>query len=118
MPFPSSLLRDLEEVIKVFSFDYNVLLAQQNIQNVDNLIHATEAAVFLEGELSTIPDRICFNQPQADKEKLLTDLQKGILNCIYLGHCKVFVSQRHLEQLIDSIKYFLIPYSDQLLGSM
>ncbi|HEV8507499.1 MAG TPA: hypothetical protein VGQ53_18935 [Chitinophagaceae bacterium] len=83
---------------------------------MDSLIHPTKHSVILDGEQLTIPYRNYFNEPTLEKEKLLTPLQRTILNCIYLRHHNGFVRQKRLEQLVDSDDYFIVPYTFQLLG--
>ena len=51
-----------------------------------------------------------------NKKEKLTDLQKAILNCIYLRHHNGFIRQRRLEKLIDTTDYFVVPFIFQLLG--
>ncbi|QNA42941.1 hypothetical protein [Lacibacter sediminis] len=114
--FPSSLRQDVEEVIKMLPFNRNVLLADGKIHQVDNLIHSLMQSVYLNGELLKIPYRLYFDEPQGEKEKQLTALQRTILHCIYSRHHNGFVRQRHLEQLFNSNDYFVIPYTFQLLG--
>jgi hypothetical protein len=114
--FPSSLRQDVEEVIKVLPFNRNVFLADKEIHQVDSLIHSSGQKVYLNGELLIIPYRLYFDEQQGEKENQLTVLQRTILNCIYSRHHNGFVRQRHLEQLLDSNDYFVIPYTFQLLG--
>jgi hypothetical protein len=114
--FPSFLRQDVDEVIKILPFDRNVLLAGGQTHLVDSLIHSVEQTISLSDEPLIIPYRLYFNEPKADKEKQLTALQRNILNCIYLRHHNGFVRQRRLEQLIDTVDYFVIPYTFQLLG--
>jgi len=114
--FPSSLRRDVEKVIAVLPLDKNVQLCDGQIHKIDDLIHSNEQIVFLNEELLKIPSRVYFNEPQLHTEKVLTNLQKAILNCIYLRHHNGFVRQKRLGQLIDTTDYFVIPYTFQLLG--
>ena len=115
--FPTTLSQDVEKVIEVLPFnEHNILLTDGQVHKVDNLIHPNEQLVSLDKELLKIPYRLYFNEPSFDKEKLLTDQQKTILNCIYLRHHNGFVRQKRLEQLVDTTDYFVIPYSFQLLG--
>lgn len=115
--FPYALRQDVEKVIKILPLnDHNILLADGQIHKVDELIHPDEQVVLLDNEAIKIPYRLYFNEPVADKEKLLTDLQKIILNCIYLRHHNGFVRQRRLAKLIDKTDYFIVPFVFQLLG--
>lgn len=114
--FPSFLRQDVEEAVKVLPPDHNVLLVDGQIHNIDSLIHPTEYKVYFDGELLTIPYRLYFNEPNLEKEKLLSTTQKEILNCIYLRHHNGFVRQKRLEQLVDMTDSFVIPYTLQLLG--
>lgn len=115
--FPYALRQDVEKVIKILPLnDHNILLADGQIHKVDELIHPDEQVVLLDNEAIKIPYRLYFNEPDADKEKLLTDLQKIILNCIYLRHHNGLVRQQRLAKLIDNTDYFVIPFVFQLLG--
>lgn len=114
--FPSSLRQDVEEAIKVLPANHNVLLENGQIHNVDSLIHTAAHSVILDGEFLSIPYRIYFNEPTPEKEKLLTPLQRTILNCFYLRHHNGFVRQRRLEHIVKTTDYFVIPYTFQLLG--
>lgn len=114
--FPSSMRQNVEEVIKILPFSRNVLLADGKIHQVDSLIHSLEQTVHLNSELLKIPYRLYFDEPQNEKKEQLTVLQMTILHCIYSRHHNGFVRQRHLEQLLDSNDYFVIPYTFQLLG--
>jgi hypothetical protein len=115
--FPSTLRKDVEKAIEVLPLnEHNVLLTGGQIHQVDNLIHQDEQLVLLDKELIKIPYRLYFNEPNPEKEKLLTDLQKTILNCIYLRHHNGFVRQKRLEKLVETTLYFTTPYTFQLLG--
>ena len=115
--FPASLRQDVETVIEILPLnDHNVLLVDGQIHKVDDLIHSTEQVVSLDNEALKIPYRLYFNEPSPDKEKLLTDLQGVILNCIYLRHHNGFIRQRRLTKLIYKIDYFVVPFVFQLLG--
>ena len=115
--FPATLKQDVEKVLEVLPLnEHNVLLTGGQIHQVDNLIHPNEQIVFLDKELLKIPYRLYFNEPSLEKEELLTDLQKIILNCIYLRHHNGFIRQKRLEQLLDKTEYFITPFTFQLLG--
>lgn len=115
--FPATIRHDVEKVIEFLPLnDHNVLLADGQIHKVDNLIHSSEQLVSLDKEVLRIPYRFYFNEPNPEKEKLLTDLQRTILNCIYLRHPNGFTRQRRLERLVDNVEYFVVPFVFQLLG--
>lgn len=115
--FPATLKQDVEKVIEILPLnDHNVLLVDGQIHKVDDLIHPNEQVVFLNNEALKIPYRLYFNEPSADKEKLLSDLQKTILNCIYLRHHNGYIRQRRLEKLTDKTDYFAVPFVFPLLG--
>ena len=114
---PAALRQDVEKVIEILPLnDHNVLLVDGQIHKVNDLIHPNEQVVSLDNEALKIPCRIYFNEPSPDKEELLTDLQKEILNCIYLRHHNGFIRQRRLMKLIDKTDYFVVPFVFQLLG--
>ena len=92
------------------------LVWRNQTQTIENLIHPNEIEIILDGKPITIPARLYFNEPAHDDECLLTDLQKSILNCIYLRHRDGFVRQKRLELLLNNREYFIIPYLFCLLG--
>jgi hypothetical protein len=94
--FPSPLRQDLEKVIAVLPFGKKVQLCDGQLHNVDSLLHSNEQNVLLNDELLKIPCRVYFNEPEVDNEKNLTDLQRTILNCIYLRHHNGFIRQKRL----------------------
>jgi len=114
--FPASLRHDVEMVIEVLPFDLNVLFRFNKVIKVDCLIHSDLQKIYLDRETLEIPSRIYFNEPKAEKEEELTDLQKNILNCLYLRHHNGIVRQKRLERLLDKNDYFIIPYKFHLLG--
>jgi hypothetical protein len=115
--FPSTLRQEVEKVIEVLPLnDHNVLLADGQIHKVDTLIHSNEQLVSLDKEELKIPYRLYFKEPSPGKEKVLTDLQKTILNCVYLRHHNGFIRQKRLERLVDKTEYFVVPFVFQLLG--
>ncbi len=117
MLFPAALEQDVEKVIEVLPLnDHDLLLSDGQIHNVGTLIHSDEQLVLLVEQVLKIPCRLYFNEPDPEKERLLTDLQKSILNCIYLRHHNGFIRQRRLEKLIGKTDYFITPFTFQLLG--
>jgi hypothetical protein len=115
--FPKTLKGDIEAVLCILPFDdNNVKRTGQQIIKVDNLIFPSNLTVQLDGELLAIPYRIYFNEPDFEKENKLTDIQKTILNCIYLRHFDGYLRQRRLENLVDKNEKWITPYTTQLLG--
>lgn len=116
--FPKALKKDVEEVLAILPFDEkNITLCDGQIHKMDSLIHPKALlTVRLNNELLTIPSRIYFNEPDIEKENKLTDIQKAILNCIYLRHHNGYLRQRRLEKLLDRNDYFIIPFTLQFLG--
>lgn len=115
--FPNALEKDLDVVFDVIPFNVNqVKLSDGTIHKVDNLIHGYFKNIKLEDEELSIPYRIYFNEPNADKEKILTESQRTILNCIYLKHHNGFIRQKRLERLEQSHQYWITPFTFQLLG--
>ena len=103
--FPSSMQTDVEKVISILP-----------IEKSRTHIGSSEESIFLNKENLKIPSRIYFNEPFLQDEIKLTDLQKTILNCIYLRHENGFIRQRRLEKLVDKTDYFVVPFTLQLLG--
>lgn len=115
--FPQTLKSDVEVVLNILPFDVNdVMLTGGQIHKVDNLIHESILTVQLDNEQLVIPYRLYFNEPDIEKENKLTDIQKTILNCIYLRHHDGFLRQRRLEKLIDKNENWVVPFTLQLLG--
>lgn len=102
--FPAFLKQDVELVIDILPFDKK------------NLFSPDAQSINLDNECLKIPCRVYFDEPSSSKEKDLTEIQKVILNCIFLRHHNGFVRQRRLELLIDNTEYFVVPFVFQLLG--
>lgn len=115
--FPKALRSEVDAVLSIMPFDdNNVKRTGQQIINVDNLVFPTSLTVQLDSELLSIPYRIYFNEPDIEEENKLTDIQKTILNCIYLRHFDGYLRQRRLEYLVDKNDNWIIPFTMQLLG--
>ncbi len=114
--FPSSLSKDVATVFDVIPLDHNVQYRFGQVLNIDDLIHPDKQIIQLDGEILSIPYRVYFNEPEFDKENKLTELQKTILNCIYLRHHNGLVRQKRLELLLGKNDYFIISYKFHLLG--
>lgn len=115
--FPNRLKSDVEAVLNILPFEVNnVTLTGGKIHKVDNLIHSSTLTVQIDNEFLIIPDRIYFNEPDNEKEYKLTDIQKTILNCIYLRHHDGYLRQRRLENLLDKNEYWMLPFTFHLLG--
>jgi hypothetical protein len=100
--FPRELKSDVEVVIEFLfqkDFDFDIGHYQEITLNAEKLF---------------IPKRVYFDEPSGIDD--LSNLQKTILNCIYLRHYNGFVRQHSLELLINSMDYFVVPYIFQLLG--
>ena len=114
--FPISLRKDVEKVIAILPLPKKVFYQFRDPIGIDNLIHMNTRPVILEKEELNIPMRMYFNEPAAEQEEILTDLQKVILNCFYLRHHNGFIRQKRLALLINKTEYFIIPFTFQLLG--
>ncbi|MDB5267882.1 MAG: hypothetical protein JWP58_922 [Hymenobacter sp.] len=115
--FPNALKDDVEAVLNILPFNINnVRLADGQIHKVDNLIHPFALTVELGNELLIFPYRLYFNEPDAESENKLSELQKTILNCIYLRHHDGYLRQRRLEKLINKNQDWVTPFKLQLLG--
>lgn len=114
--FPRTLKKDVESVLDILPFEVNeVKLCDGQTHKVENLVHPEVQTVNLDGELLSIPYRVYFNEPEIEKEQTLTNLQKSILNCIFLRHHNGFIRQRRLEK-IDNSEFWITPFTFQLLG--
>lgn len=63
-----------------------------------------------------IPSRIYYDEPDSMIVGRLTDVQRAILNCIYIRHHDGFIRQKSLEALGERSEYWTVPYTLQLLG--
>jgi len=117
LSFPKILESDLNAVLNILPFDNNETqnsLGQS--YSVDNLFHPSIWKIKLDNEVLTIPYRVYFNEPIIEDEKRLTEIQKLILNCIFLRHHNGYIRQKRLEQLNGKTEYWLVPHTLQLLG--
>jgi len=114
--FPQSLKQDAERVLDILPLDVHyVKHCDRRIHKTENLIYPDSQTVSLDGELLTIPYRVYFNEPDAAKEKTLTDKQKTILNCIFLRHHNGYIRQCRLKK-IEAGEYWITPFTFQLSG--
>ena len=115
--FPGTLRSNVEAVIAILPFETNTIkLVDGKMHQLDNLIHPSNYTVSLEEEQLVIPYRLYFNEPSPEHENNLTDIQKTILNCIYLRHHDGYLRQVRLEKLVDKTEPWIIPFTLQLLG--
>lgn len=115
--FPTELYSDLNEVLKILPFDNNqVKLCDGKTHKVDNLIHESEMNIEFENETLIIPYRLYFNEPKPELERTLTDIQKDILNCIYLRHYNGYLREKRLNLISDSSEKWTAPFIIQLIG--
>ncbi|GAB2875263.1 hypothetical protein [Hymenobacter ruber] len=115
--FPNVLKNDVESVLNILPFNINnVRLVDGQIHKVDNLIHPFSLTIQLDNELLVSPYRLYFNEPDTEMENKLSELQKTILNCIYLRHHNGYLRQRRLEKLVDKNEDWVMPFKLQLLG--
>ncbi|AFD08874.1 hypothetical protein [Solitalea canadensis] len=102
--FPQELAND---VIQVF----NILPDKNNRWVSDHF-----QVVQMENQTLKIPTRIYINQPTGIDEISLSEIQKTILNCIFLRHHNGFIRQKRLRKLLMNNEFFITPYTFQLLG--
>jgi hypothetical protein len=115
--FPQSLIADVETVLDILPFSTNeVKLSYGQSYKVDILISPNSLTVQLDEKALSIPYRLYFNEPDKEDEEKLTDIQKTILNCIYLRHHDGHLREKRLRQLLDNNDYWVIPFTLQLLG--
>lgn len=85
--FPKALRSEVDTVLSILPCDENnVKPCDGQIHKVENLIHPDLQIINLDEELLKILYRVYFNEPEFEKESTLSELQKTILNCIYLRH--------------------------------
>lgn len=97
---------------------------EENVENVVNilplsssmLIHSSEYEVNLNSEKLIIPYRIYFDEPLKMDEIRLIEVEKEILNCIFLRHKDGYLREIRLKSLLKSNSNFVIPFTFQLLG--
>lgn len=115
--FPTNLKSDVEDVVKVLPlFKNDIKLCDEQIHEVDNLIHPKELTVQLEGQKLIVPYRLYFDEPDKKMEIKLSEKQKAILNCIYLRHHNGYIREKRLRNLIRTNEYWIIPFTIQLIG--
>jgi len=115
--FPPELEKEVENVIKLLPIDnHKIKLIDGQVHEVDNLIHSSEYEVKLNSEQLIIPYRLYFDEPEENDEKNLNQIEKEILNCIYLRHHNGYLREKRLKNLLNSRSKFVIPFSIQLLG--
>lgn len=115
--FPVELEKEVENVIKVLPIDnHTIKLVDGQIHKVDNLIHSSEYEVKLNSKQLIIPYRLYFDEPEEGDEKKLNQVEKEILNCIYLRHHNGYLREKRLKILLTSNSKFVIPFTIQLLG--
>ncbi|MGB4774010.1 MAG: hypothetical protein WBP45_02450, partial [Daejeonella sp.] len=57
-----------------------------------------------------------FEEITEKEEATLSDLQRVILNCLYLSNYNGYVRERKLEKLNNRNEYFIMPFAFQVLG--
>lgn len=114
--FPQVLRNDVRAVISVLPFDNDVQLNDRQILTTSSLVHQDVHTVLFEGETLFIPTRIYLNEPNSYEENTLNELQRTILNCIYLRHHDGIIRQKRLNTLAAKSYYFTIPHTFPLLG--
>jgi hypothetical protein len=115
--FPASLKNDVMHVAKILPFnDKNTISNDGKKYKIDSLIHSWFEVVKLNNEEIKVPCRIYINEPKENDERKLSDIQKDILNCIFLCHNNGYTRQRRLEKLANSANEFIIPFTFKLLG--
>lgn len=102
--FPKYLEKNVENVVKILPLSNSML------------IHSSEYEVNLNTEKLIIPYRVYFDEPLKIDERILTKVEKEILNCIFLRHNDGYLRERRLQKLLKSNSDFVIPFTFQLLG--
>jgi hypothetical protein len=88
-------------------------LAFRNCSNTDI---GCPVLICFDGEMLSIPKRFYFNEPNPNDQSILSELQKTIVNCVYLRHHNGYIRQKWLNTLTSKAYYFTVPYTFQLLG--
>ena len=115
--FPKKWKNEVERVLNILPLDKTeIKFFGGNIYKVRNLIHTSEYEISLKSERLIIPYRLYFDEPKEAKEKRLSEIEKEILNCIYLRHHDGYLRERRLNNLLNSNNEFIIPFTIQLLG--
>lgn len=105
--FPKELTSDVSEIFKIIPLETNFNFS---------LISSDSFDVITDGELLKIPTRIYFNEPKANDEKILTERQKDILNCLYTRHYNGYTREERLKKLSNKQENWKTPFIVQLLG--
>ena len=115
--FPTSLINDVETVLEIIPFSENkVKLDDGNFHSLSDLIHPSAFEVTLNAETLIIPVRVYFNEPDINDESNLSEIQKVILNCIFLLHHNGRIRQKRLENLGNKSEYLITPFTINLYG--
>lgn len=114
--FPKNLRSDVRTVVSILPFENKLRQSDDGASDLSALVHTNVQEVIVGGERLLIPTRIYFNEPHSWEESTLNELQKVILNCIYLRHHDGHVRQSRLNSLYSKNYYFVVPYAFQLLG--
>ena len=115
--FPSIYSNDVNIVLKIIPMNSNDIYTNDGLTiKMNNLISDDYQCFNINSEILKIYSRIYFNEPNIEYELELNELQKSILNCIYLKHCDGYIRHRRLTQLANTNNYFQIPFIFQLLG--
>lgn len=77
---------------------------------------ALSFSVSVQGESVTIPYRLYNDEPTAETRRALSPVQLTILQCLYTRHNDGRIRQRRLEQVIDSMQPWVMPFVIQLVG--
>lgn len=104
--FPKDIRQELENVLSILAFN----------PKKNDLISSNFYEVWFNGELLKIPFRLYFEEPNDNKVKKLSSIEKDILHCLFLKHHNGHIREKHLKQLLYSKHTFVIPFSFQLLG--
>ncbi len=115
--FPTKLEKEVEKVIQILPLEnHRIKWINGELLELDNLISSDENKVLLNSEQLTIPYRLYFEEPRKGLEEGLSELEREILNCIYLRHANGYCRERRLKLLLNSKNDFVIPFTLQLLG--
>ena len=101
--FPTSLIDDVEEVIKI--------MPTKTYNNVDILMTGVIFKYYIHGTEIQLPYRIYCLEPSIDLISRLSKQQKMILNCIYSRSCDGFVREENINELLSAnYEAWCIPY--------
>jgi hypothetical protein len=101
--FPSYIGGEVDSVLSIINFD-------TKLKPVGSFI------VSVNSEVIIIPDRIYIDEPKIIETPTLSEIQLGILSCIFTRHYNGFEREKQLKNIITTGYVWIPPFVIKLLG--